>query len=251
VKQGSLLGAAAVLLASNGLVLMHAWQNRSGPVESEIILTERELSVPYAIDEDSGVSFNLRWIDPNQWSPLYNSLRWLDEKTLHQLGFDTSVAPSAESALEFYQRQRSRRAFVALEYDGPAWRKWIDEFEDKVQRQSPPANVSQRETSTRLVAIDAATDAALLRARHPDRGSVIIVPAIIRIGIEPQGANRSPHVYGAIQEIPSTIHVPPPFSDSFRRLPRKRDDTKYRVHLRYGRFLEPWIVGVEFPSAGR
>jgi len=61
--------------------------------------------------------------------------------------FDVSVDPSSEDGARHYQRQRARRAFVALEHDG-----------------------------SHLVAVDADLDPVRLRARHPDRGSVIILP---------------------------------------------------------------------------
>jgi hypothetical protein len=255
MKRASLLAATAVVLVANAFALVHAWRNRSGPMESDITLTERELPLSYnSNDEDSGVALNLRWTNP-QAMFLYsvaNPSPWMDQKALQELGFDTSVAPSDNAASEFYARQRPRRAFVALEYDGPSWHKWMDDVEHQAQGQSPrPAYVgpaNQRETSTRLVATDASSDAGRLRGRHPGQGSVVVVPVVIRIGVQRQGAERSARLYGSIQEIPSTIHVPLPFSDAFRRLPRDRNNLKYFIHLRYGASLEPWIVGVEFPT---
>jgi Domain of unknown function (DUF4824) len=257
MKRGSLLSAAAVVLVANAFTLVHVWRNRSGAVDSDITLTERELTEYYkADDEDSGVSLHLRWTD--QWRSLYllhSPAVWLDQKILQEVGFDISVAPSDKAASDFYARQRARRAFVALEYDGPAWRKWMDDVEHQAQQQfqvtprMEPTN--PREISTRLVAIDASSDAARLRGRHPDKGSVIIVPAVIRIVVEPKGAKTAaqPQLHGSIEQIPSSIHVPLPFSEVFRRLPAgDRNTATYRVHLRYGSLLEPWIVGVELPA---
>ena len=107
-----------------------------------------------------------------------------------------------------------------------------------------------REISTRLVFIDASSDAARLRGHYPDKGSVIIIPAVIRIGLERQSDKRTAQLFGSIHQIPASIHVPLPFSDVFRRLPSAdRNRAKYRVHLRYGALLEPWIVGVEIPAS--
>src|SRR5207244_311751 len=47
MKRGSLLAAAAVVLAANALTLVHVWRNRSGPADSDITLTERELPESY------------------------------------------------------------------------------------------------------------------------------------------------------------------------------------------------------------
>src|SRR5438067_11450665 len=125
MKRASLLAAAAIVLVANAFALVHAWRNRSGPVEADITLTERELPMSYSFDDDdSGVSLDLRWLNLAWVSfGLERPPLWLDQKALQELGFDTSVAASDEKASEFYQRQRARRGFVALEYDGPAWRK--------------------------------------------------------------------------------------------------------------------------------
>ena len=91
------------------------------------------------------------------------------------------------------------------------------------------------------MAVDADTDPVRLRARHPDRHSIIVVPALVRI-VWKEGPAQ---VAGWIQEIPSSIHVPQPFSDGFRRLPKDRSTVHYQVHVRYGASYEPWIVGVD------
>jgi Domain of unknown function (DUF4824) len=256
MKRGSLLAAAAILVAADAFALVHAWRNRSGPADAEITLTERELPTSINLnDDDSGVSLELRWLDPAGTFGVELPAAWIDLAALRELGFDTSVAPSGNSAIEFYQRQLARRAFVALEYDGPAWRAHAERIERENARraglfpQYAPAN--SLEGMSHLVAVDASRDPMRLRSRYPDRGSVIIVPAVVGIAVQPAlpaGGNlaRPAQLAGSIQEIPSSIHVPRPFSDGFRRLPKDRSKVRYRVHLRYGASYEPWIAGVEF-----
>jgi hypothetical protein len=258
MKRASLLAAGAIVLVANAFALIHAWMNRAGPVETEIRLTESELPLAYrSNDDDSGITLDLRWMDTARalggW---VRPAPWLGPKTLQELGFDTSVAPDSREAYEFYRRQRARSAFVALEFDGPAWLRHVEqtalENEERagLTQPHPPPHVHDAETH--LVAIDAGPDAGMLRGRHPDRNGVIIVPAVVRIGVEPLvPANRDKParpalLYGWLQEVPSSIHVPRPVSDAFRRLPSDGRLAKYRVHLRYGRSLEPWVVGVEF-----
>ncbi len=258
MKRASLLAAAAIIVVANAFALVHAWRNRSGPIQAEITLTERELPISYSLNEDdSGVSLDLRWLDP-AWASFgwERPALWLDQKALQELGFDTSVAPSADKAIEFYQRQRARRVFVALEYDGPAWRTHLEEAERQGQQRAELSHVNipphSHDAETHLVAIDASTDAVQLRARHPDRSFIIIVPAVVRIAVEPflpaSGGrpSRVARLSGSVQEIPSSIHVPRPFSDAFRSLPKDRSKVRYRVHVRYGASYEPWIIGVEF-----
>jgi len=257
MKRASLLSAAAVVLAANMFALIHSWKNRSGAIETDIILTQRELPLAYrSNDEDNSVALELRWMDP-AWASHGWELPglWLDQHHLKELGFDVSLPPSADHAVEFYQRQRARRAYVALEYDGPAWHQFLDQSDRENRRRAAlgETNLLRNPLSeTHLIAMDASADAGLLRARHPDRSSVLIVPAVVRITVQPflpaiQGQPSKPATLsGSVQEIPSLIHVPRPLSDSFRRLSGDRSSVKYKVHLRYGSLFEPWIAGVEF-----
>jgi uncharacterized protein DUF4824 len=263
MRRATLLAAVAIVLVANTFALLHAWRNRSGPVEAEITLTQRELPLSYnSNDEDTGIRLDFRWTDPS-WSlfGLSDSVTWLDQSTLHNLGFDTRVAPSDEKANEFYQRQRARRAFVAFEYDGAAWRKHLELAEradrERAELTKSTAVPNLHVSEAHLVALDASTDAALLRARHPDRTSVIIVPVVVGINVRPfvaavRGApSRPASLYGTVREVPSSIHVPLPFSEAFRRLPKDRSAVSYRVRLRYGASFEPWIAAVEVPTPTR
>jgi hypothetical protein len=256
MRRESLFGAAAVVLVANVFTLAHAWRNRSGPVEADVTLTQRELERPYNFNaDDSEVALNLRWNPQSRW---FGELQepWLDQKVLRELGFDTSVSPSSDGAPGFYQRQRPRRAFVALEYDGPAWRKWLDSIQQQIREHPELPIGNQPESATHLIAIDAGSNALQLRAEHPDRGSVIIVPAVVRIAVQPyylgrQNRSRTPpRLVGFIQDVPSSIHIPQPFSNGFQLLPAGRNSTPYRVQLRYGESLEPWVVGVEISQPG-
>jgi hypothetical protein len=249
MKRTGLFAAAAIVVLANALALLHAWQNRSGPVDADVTLTERELSLPYrAGDEDSSVSLGLHWIQPEQWQlpePQRRIPRF-DAAMLRQVGFDTSVPPSDPRARDFYRRQRARPAFLALEYQGPAWRKHVEET----------ANVSghDHDSEPRLVFIDASGDREALRRRHPDRNMVIVLPAVVNIGLvdppsSPGEASVPAQLFGWIRDIQYSIHVARPFSDSLRNLPHDRTKVSYRVHLRYGAALEPWVAGVEILQA--
>ncbi len=259
MKRASLIVAAAIVMVANMSALVHAWRNRSGPVDTDITLSERELPMSYrANDDDSGVSLDLRWQDPT-WT-FFGRDRpdpWLDQKILRELGFDTSVPPSEDAAKEFYPRQRARRAFVALEYDGPAWRKHVEQMEaQSAGSLLMPRRSHTHEGETHLIVIDAGADPARLRARHPDRHSVIVVPAVVRMFMQPfsPASNGNPsrpaQLTGSVQAI-SSIHVPRPFSDAFRQLPKERSNVNYRVHLSFGASYEPWIAGVEFTEPSK
>ena len=261
MKQASLLAAAVLVLLANAVALINAARNRSGQPDAQIVLTERELTY-YPDPDDSGIALGLTWVDPGAMfyfasAPDSEARIWLNEPKLAELGFDCGMAPSDPNASAFYSRQTPRTGFVALEYDGPAWRGWVDWRERVAQteanRTGQKSTVDDvRRSSSRLVAIDAARDPAGLRSRHTDRNRILILPAVIRIGwmqAWPAVGDRPARptsVTGYVQEIPSVIHVPKPFSDKIRAL-HEKGSPGYRVDLRFGSFFEPWVVGVEGP----
>jgi hypothetical protein len=253
MKKTSLLVSAAIILVSNAFALLHAMRNRAGAPDAEITLTQRELrySNSYADDDDSGVTLYLQWTDPGNfpWQlDVEKPTVWLDRSKLQQLGFACAVNPNNPAAGRYYQRQRSRRVFVALEYDGSAWRTWEEAHERAAAEQRARSQFKNwtdySPRPSHLVAIDADLDPVKLRARHPDRAAVSIMPMVVGITLDPQ---RSKQVIGRIQQLPSSIHVPRPFSDEFRKAAKAagKKDLSYRVHLRYGASFEPWITGVE------
>lgn len=258
MKRASLVIAASVILVANASALFHAARNRAGNPEAEITLTNRELRYfdQSAVDEDSGVTLQLQWTDPNiRWNPeMEQSPNWLDRQKLLALGFDCGVDPGSSDAARFYQRQRPRQAFAALEYDGAAWREFLQEHEKALakRRASPEPDDSAGFSAgmSHLVVIDADLDPVKLRARHPDRRTVLILPAVVAIMLDRlpyygmTDSEHPPQIAGRIQELPSSIHVPRPFSDEFRRGSRSH----YSVRLRYGSWLEPWVTGVEFTN---
>jgi hypothetical protein len=230
----SLAGAVAIVLLANVVGLVHAARNRSGSPEADVTLTQRELRYfgHPAGDDDSGVTLQMMWDMPNWNEPDNVTSDWLDRKKLQELGFDCSVDPESPAAAEFYRRQPLRQVFVALENDGPGWQNWA-----KIHERAQPH-------ASRLVAVDADLDAARLRARNPDRSRVVILPAAI--GTVVNAGRYAVGLHGWVRQIPVTIYVPRPLGDLFQA---HGANASYRVHLRYGRSFEPWITGVEFPSA--
>jgi hypothetical protein len=265
MKSTTLIAAAALIAAANGFALVHVARNRAGRATAELTLTDREFYY-YEDPEQSAVSLHLAWTDPDQGpyphlpAEPYAWNHWLDATKLAELGFDVSMPPSDREADRFYERQLARTGFAALEYDGTAWQAWAT-MRRSVERQQPSTMKTDVEeelrSSTHLVAIDVASDADALRARHPDEHSVVIVPAFVRIGVrtarpavDAQPAEPATLV-GTLSDIPADIHVPRPFSDAFHAhgthsREHGREDPLYRVTLRYGSLLEPWVTAIEF-----
>ena len=259
MKSLSLIASAAIIVLANLLALFHAMRNRAGTMEADLTLTQRELRYfNRSAPDDSGVSLHLDWTDPNAYyfsDKGVNPAAWLDEKKLQSLGFRCSVNVASPDAKSYYERQRPRRVFVAFEYDGPAWRAWAEDYERARanRRTGAQPGSSTLLVQSRLVAIDADLSPLKLRGRQPDRQTVLVVPAVVSITLQPgdSRARLEPRLAGNIRQIPSSIHVPRPFSDEFRRLIKDPTGTLdhsavYRVRLHYGALFEPWIAGLEF-----
>ena len=268
-----LIAAVALLIASNAWVLVHVAANRAGTSDAQLELTSRELAAYGGGREDSSVMLALRW---QNTAPMYDvtgfePLPWFDEHKLAELGFETVLA-SGTDAGRFYRSQQSRHIYVALELDGPAWQHWLAARE-QLWRQDPtgtaPLTPEQRlevdrETESRLVAIDAAIDPAALRRRHPDREHVMILPALARVmRDEARTATaaspaRPARLRGAIIRIAiEQINVPEPLSRQFvgqsstmswsiQSGDLKIPPVAFVVTLAVGSKHEPWIAGVRW-----
>ena len=271
MRRTSLIAAVAVIVLANLFAILHGVRNRLGPVDAELTLTRRELWHLHraSSDDDSGVTLQLNWTDPNSFflpGRTDNPLIWFDRSKLTALGFDCGLDLSSNDAGRFYQRQQPRRAYVAFEYDGRAWRAWVaTNARAAAEQKSEPKDLTRgfpymgvTKDHSRLVAIDADLNPYTLRARHPDRQSVIIVPGVVALNLDPfpypgshPDPQRPPRIMGRIRQIQTSIHVPRPYSDGFRN-PRIDEqgpaapDGNYRVHLRYGASHEPWVAGVDF-----
>ncbi len=225
MKSGLLL-AAAVVIVSNAFVLIGVSRNRAGAPVETIQLTQRELPKGFQEKEDNGVSLRLAW---NLGFTGANGAAWLDEAKLKSLGFDTA------SALRDVKHQPlPRRAFVVLEYDGPAWQ---TEREAR-ERQTPGLDLS---AGSRLIPIDADPSPEVLLKKYPDHQKNLIARCVVRAYVVSWDASTrraAPnHVEGSVTEIlPQTIHVPPSQASAFSA-------SSYTVTLAYGQRFEPWVLG--------
>lgn len=210
--------AAAIVLVSNCLVLTHVYSNRSG-AEKEIVLTQRELPKDYQENDNSGVSLRFNWTTASRQD-------WLDKSKLQELGFDP--LKNREPG-RIYDRLLARPVFAAIEYEGQAWQQYLSEL---------PAQSAQflGSRANRLIPIDAARDAATLRARYPDPAKVLIVPATVH----PYLSNGSA-LMGTVSPLITSINVPLPLN---HQVPAGSNPL-YAVHLRFGSLREPWVASIQ------
>jgi hypothetical protein len=239
--------AAAVVVVSNLWALGLAAVNRQDEPQATLQLTERELGLVSARTENSAMSLRLKWTDPSG----RREAGWFDRAKLEELGFDCSRPIGRENA-KHYRTMPARRAYVAMEYDGPAWQRYVAAL-------PAGADSTTAEGLSHLVLVDVARDAARLRARHPDRTRVVVAQAVVRIvAVQDVGGPR--FLKGQVLEVlPMELNVPRDLRRTLDPLvattarPRATGPAgaaplphapRYVATVRWGRSLEPWIDAV-------
>jgi hypothetical protein len=197
-KLNGLLAAGLLVLLANGFVFVQVARNRAATPVAEFELTDRELRLLPRGEDDSGVGLSLIYMNPAPYR-------------------DMNLGPN-------------RKVFLALEYDGPAWRDWRDHPDRPVPglgaRHLEPDTIEQ---SSHLMLIEVGPDAAALRRKYPDTRKVIILPGAAR------GTGERAWARLEVTE----IHVPLPESIALKGA------AHYRVRLRQEPSLELWVAGVE------
>lgn len=277
MKRRGMIGALALVVIVNGIVLAGVARNRATPPEASLTLTERELPISRSLfesDENSGVAVQLRWGYAEGWEDLFGSDK------LRLLGFTSEDVGPGVVDDSIRKVPLSRYAYAVLEYDGPAWaavlrrkekdaaKEMADVAAGKRSRDSLQYTKSQlqyaRRSESRLVLIDLGKDPHTLRARYADNHHYLIAPAevhVIRPGnyesvVLPKGEAHK--IRCNVSILTGTISVPTQFQAILRsitgavvlqpypmstmydqdRLPR------YQVTIHAGQRYEPWVVDI-------
>ena len=234
------LAAALIVCVTNVAALGLGLFNRRNPPVGAITLTERELPITNVGAESTATILRIQWtsVDDNGFSC----------DRIRPLGFTCPTRPVSADRREF--RQPARNGYVVLEYDGPAWerlRKRREAEAAEFAARDPAGAAASLNRETHLVAIDVGADPGALRAKYADASRYLITSARI------VARDWPPELSGFIVElIPSTINVPFPLSTKVRSAKASHSAEKpetwrprYTVTLRYGRFLEPWVVDIQ------
>ncbi|HXO19551.1 MAG TPA: DUF4824 family protein [Thermoanaerobaculia bacterium] len=251
-----LIAALALVVLANAVVLTGVARNRSG-TDARVELTERECPLVKSLkdDDDSGMALELTAHWPNGLSE--DGSPGIDRETLRALGFDVSMPLNSPRADGFYRRALPRDAFVVLEMEGPAWRRWLVEQQqhaDLAATQSQALDLDwERRMGTRLFYVAAGRDPEALRQRYPDRAHYLILPAKVRL-LFFVGESKKPILYGTAELLSDRVHVPlalRPILDQTRRqeaVTGQHPAPKvpyYRLTLATGKRHEPWLEKVE------
>ena len=260
-KQALIL-ALILVGAVNVFVLCGVAYNRSGK-EAVLPLTERELVLETHEKDDTSISLKL---------DLGNNPEIPDEK-LRKLGFDLDRAYKKDS-----HQYPSRKVFVVLEFEGPAWQKWLsDNSTDLAEKEKLIRNLEKslssknkseleneeekaaslkdsRQTQSHLFMVEVALGADTLRKAYPDRTHYAIVPALLEVYSFDNGTKT---IYNTtLRVLNEQVHVGQELRPFFEgkaatdKFPwdaynkrRKTDwNPRYEVDLAFGQRFEPWIV---------
>jgi len=252
--------AGLVLVAvSNAVVLAGAAWNRSGTPEATLVLTEREATLPWRrVDDDTGLSLGLTLGGDDWWDDDFTP--WLDRTKLAELGFDVSVAADDRDAWNFYSRTLPRIVFVALEYDGDAWTRWLVRQDERLAEiaQRLAAGIEkhadleaeqerlegERRSHSHLFAVDAARDVATLRQRYPDRSRYALVRAVVRLHHREKQGKRPARLFGDIERLlVASVHVPLALrAELDAAAAEEQAERRYTATIAFGRRHEPWLV---------
>jgi len=188
--------AVALLVAVNLLVFFGVARNRLGSPRAQLQLTEREvqLSIASEDDENSGVGLWLNLNDDN------DEETWFDSTVLKAFGFDVEPITDDDKGWALQRRALPRQGYAVLEYEGSAWQNFVERLRqqqrkiaddlaagrvDEEKAQKRRERLEQRLVSaSRLFAIAAGPDAAALRERYPDRGRYAVVPVQVRLRVD-------------------------------------------------------------------
>ena len=241
-----MLACAALVVAANAIVLLGVARDRASPIQT-IDLTEREL--PPAFFDINDLSLKVKDLSNPADIP-----SWFDEAKLRELGFpqaalvpDSFIVPSLlNGALGSYSsRWPPRLAYVALEYDGPAWQAIA------AQRPAPlDPKAPEEELESHLVPVDVSRSSGALLAKYGRTGKHLIVRATVEPWVLPlDGTFSGKYIArGHIVDIlGSEIHNPEPPSSLKNIGPRpswSSQGPRYSVRLAFGARFEPWIISV-------
>jgi uncharacterized protein DUF4824 len=238
MKRRGLLAAAALVVVANAIALLGVAPNRASTLQT-IELTQRELILGYQSEENSGIDLQL--VVNNQ-----STLDWFDAAKLQELGFPASVA-----SVTNYRDWPALSAYVAFEYDGPAWQAVAAkerEFQRQFQARPIESNIeSNIDGQSHLVPVDASGSFETLLAKYGSTGTHLILRATVlpligrKAGIDVMGGR-------IVELINPQIHVPLPAALDLEKLKPpylpSSQRARYTVRLAYGTRFEPWVVSV-------
>ncbi len=231
-----------------------------------VTLTERELHLERTSDRDSALKLRLETVtNQSSWLGENQPLSWRTPAKLATLGFRCGE-PTDGSKMTTQSCRLARRAFVAFEYNGPAWQRVVEALHGRraasLQAANTPAPDAtaaaerlerQIKYGSRLVAVDASADPGALRRAYPNRQRYLILPAVMRAWVSVDrrtNLSAGPVANATFELLASMLIAPAEFGDRLRKEDASgwgslQREPRFAVTLAVGRRYEPWIVSIE------
>ena len=273
-----LIGGFALLALVNLVVLLGMAWNRLEPMDSRLLLTERELSSAYTYwrNDNSSQALHLHYRWPSRDGDDYGYAPISAEK-MAELGFSLPTDLNDESVRR-YRRQLERNALLVLEFNGPAYQHEVVRAQtaqseatrlyravpDSEALRAAAENASkalefEQNRASRLLVVDAGLDQQALRSRYPDRQRYAIVQAIVdaqanSVAVEWTGEGDDPRPasqrwvwqLGGSAQTPGIerLNLPNKWHASLQQSENKSDGqgALFNAELAFGRRLEPWFI---------
>jgi hypothetical protein len=260
------LAALFLVLFVNGFILIGVWYNHSGEAESTVVLTEREVHMPYRWHRDE-TSVRIDWrivsAEGGRYSR-YSSPIWFDQQKLMTLGFEFSDDFAIDKNTHFIEAE----AILVLEYDGDAYQQTVNMAKNRLESiekklsqltddedlladlKDATENLQHEERSaSRLFVIDVGLDKQTLRALYPDKQRYILAYGIVDVrayGSYSKSENQG--LLGRIDRlsieylhVDNDIHAQIDKLKSSSNTSRNGHLPRFSLEVHYGQKLEPWI----------
>jgi len=259
-----LLIGLTILIGTNIVALSGVAYNRVGDATTQLMLTERELSLPYNSSfqkENSGISLAINWRTPsgeNESFYRYNSRDIkISKHELLALGFN-------QIDVKDNYWQESKELYWAFEFNGALHKAEIEKSAEKYQTalatfQESPNDTNRRNkteynkslarektSNSRLFFIEASADYESLAAKFSYQKNILIVK-----GLAKPYYNRKDKYYNLKLKHLSVRNVMIPLEYTavlYNLKSLDRGDVtppRYVVDINWGSRLEPWIVDVK------
>jgi len=255
-RRRTFLAGVALIVIVNAIALTGVAFNRSAATGGTLVLTQRELSMPYNYwrnTENSGLALRVNWripaTLPRAGGIWYGGeAEWLDAAKIAELGIRTRSAPGDYESS--FWRSVPADVLMVLELNGPAYRRALELACDKAARSAQKSDValceSEKHESSRLFIIDAGLDRDVLRAKYPDAASYAIAHGKVQATWISDGSKKQ--LVGLVNDLAiDELQVPLPMRAALAAdggvLWRSPDKTApFEATVTFGRRLEPWIV---------
>lgn len=268
-RRHNLAAGLGLILLVNAVVLAGVAWNRRAPADSQLQLSERELSNAsvYWSGSNNGVALRLEYRWPQMPDRDYSGLHQLTAAKMAELGFSVPTELNDDSVRR-YRRQLDRDALLVLELNGPLFQQALQQAQEQLDKSgadlaalpdNPKLRSAHKEAqdrldaeqtrSSRLFVIDAGLDLQALRARYPDHQHY----AILRGKVSPWGwrADNSWQLGGSVDiPVAQRINLPQQWHALYANLPERPRPSEehrpslgkaYSAELQLGRRLEPWL----------